>query len=236
VGASTVSVYDRPNCAVLATGNEIIPFDRNPSPSQLRNSNGPMLCALLKRLGCNVRDLGIAPDASDKIAAAVQDGLAGDCLFISGAVSMGRYDYVPAVLKGLGGELKITKLRIKPGKPFIVAAMPGGKYVFGLPGNPVSALVCTIRLAARLLSRQAGGPPGPPHHSLAVATLASPLTENGPREFYQPAVLEGGHVRPLQWKGSADIFTLAAAGALIVRPENAPAVAAGGSVPIIELP
>jgi molybdopterin molybdotransferase len=148
-------------------------------------------------------------------------------------MSMGQYDYVPRILAELGGELKITKLRIKPGKPFVVAAMPDGKYVFGLPGNPVSALVCTVRLASRLLCRLGGGAP---RHEIAVATLAGPLAANAAREFYQPGVLEGGHVRPLEWKGSADIFTLAAANALIIRPESAPALTIGSSTPIIELP
>jgi molybdopterin molybdotransferase len=233
IGAASLSVWDRPKCSVLATGNEIIPFDQTPSLSQLRNSNSVMLVALLNRLNCSVRDIGIAADTPEKITAAIKGGLADDFLFITGGMSMGQYDFVPQILRDLGGELKITKLRIKPGKPFVVAAMPNGKYVFGLPGNPVSALVCTIRLASRLLLRMAGGTP---HHQLAVATLAAPVSENGPREFYQPAILEGGHVRPLEWKGSADIFTLAQANALIIRAENAPAMPAGGSVPILALP
>ena len=75
--------------------------------------------------------------------------------------SPGSLAQVIALSTELGGDLKITKLRIKPGKPFVLAAMPGGKYVFGLPGNPVSAIVCTLRLASRLLVRMAGGtPPG----------------------------------------------------------------------------
>jgi molybdopterin molybdotransferase len=233
VGATKLSVWDRPKCAVLATGNEIIPFDQTPRADQLRNSNSLMLMALLKRLGCAVRDLGTASDTPEKIKAAIHDGLNDDAIFVTGGMSMGKFDYVPQVLRELSGELKITKLRIKPGKPFVVAAMPGGKYVFGLPGNPVSALVCTVRLASRLLCRLGGGMP---RHQIAVATLSAPLAENGPREFYLPGVLEGGHIRPLEWKGSADLFTLAAANALIIRPENAPATTVGGSVPIMELP
>jgi molybdopterin molybdotransferase len=233
IGATTIPAWDRPRCTVLATGNEIVPADQTPAATQLRNSNSPMLLALLNKLGCAARDLGIAADQPDRIKAAIQDGLRDDILFVTGGMSMGRYDYVPRILTELGGDLKITKLRIKPGKPFVLAAMPNGKYVFGLPGNPVSAMVCTLRLASRLLTRIAGGMP--PDH-LRTASLARPLEPNGPREFYQPAILHGDRVQPLAWKGSADIFTLAKANVLIVRPENAPALAAGGLVPIMELP
>jgi molybdopterin molybdotransferase len=100
----------------------------------------------------------------------------------------------------------------------------------GLPGNPVSALVCTLRLASRLLARMAGGQPDA---RIGTMRLAEPVEANGPREFYQPAIIEGDRVRPLKWKGSADIFTLALADALLIRPENAPALAAGEFVPLI---
>jgi molybdopterin molybdotransferase len=232
VGASAVNVFDRPRCAVLATGNEIIPFDQSPQAAQIRNSNNPMLLALLTRLGCTVRDLGVVRDDPALIAAAIEDGRRDDALFITGGMSMGQYDYVPRILAELGGDLKITKLRIRPGKPFVLAAMPEGRYIFGLPGNPVSAFVCTIRLASRLLTRLAGGQPNSRVFSMP---LSEPVGPNGPREFYQPAMIEGDRVRPLAWKGSADIFTLARADALIIRPENAPALAEGELAPLMLL-
>jgi molybdopterin molybdotransferase len=232
-GAVMPPVWDKPVCAVLATGNEIIPPGQVPTAAQLRNSNSPMLVALLRRLGYRVRDLGVAVDKPEVIAAAIRDGLGGDALFITGGVSMGKYDHVPKILAEIGGELKITKLRIKPGKPFVLAAMPEGKFVFGLPGNPVSAMVCTLRLASRLLSRMAGGRA---EDHIRHATLSADVAANGSREFYQPAVFDGHSIRPLEWKGSADIFTLAAANALIIRPENAPELPAGATAPIIELP
>jgi molybdopterin molybdotransferase len=236
VGASAVNVFDRPRCAILATGNEIIPFDQSPQPAQIRNSNNPMLLALLTRLGCTVRDLGVVRDDPALIAAAIEDSRRDDrrydALFITGGMSMGQYDYVPRILAELGGELKITKLRIRPGKPFVLAAMPDGRFIFGLPGNPVSAFVCTIRLASRLLARIAGGQP---QSRVLSMPLSEPVGPNGPREFYQPALIEGDRVRPLAWKGSADIFTLARADALIIWPENAPALAAGELAPLLVL-
>jgi len=104
--------------------------------------------------------------------------------------------------------------------------------VFGLPGNPVSAFVCTLRLAARLLARQGGAKP---EDRVMSMPLAGAVGGNGPREFYQPAKWEEGRLRPLKWKGSADIFTLAKADWLIIRPENGVALGAGEAVQAISL-
>jgi molybdopterin molybdotransferase len=226
VGASTVSVYARPRVALLSTGDELIEIDQTPTGSQIRNSNSIMMEALLNQLGCEVLNLGITRDDPALIRKAIEKGLESDALFITGGMSMGERDYVPALLQEMGLELAITKLRIKPGKPFVFATqskLEKLKYVFGLPGNPVSAYVCTLRLAARILSRIAGGPPDPQIQQLP---LTHPLPENGSREFYQPAIQNGSAITPLSWKGSADIYTLAAANALIIRPENAPPAAA----------
>jgi molybdopterin molybdotransferase len=191
-----------------------------------------MLVALLGKLHCQPLDLGTVPDEPDKLRDAIRRGLEQDVLLVSGGMSMGERDLVPGMLRELGGELRITKLRIKPGKPFVFAVMPGGKFVFGLPGNPVSAFVCTLCLAARLLSRMGGGPAG---SAPRTAPLAKALDANGPRQFYQPARLRDGMLVPLQWKGSADIFTLAQADALIVRAENHSPMQAGTMVEFLEI-
>jgi molybdopterin molybdotransferase len=148
-------------------------------------------------------------------------------------MSMGQYDYVPQTLSSLGFSSKITKLRIRPGKPFVFAVREGGPFAFGLPGNPVSAYVCTLRLAARLIRRMIGQSPEP---RWLDAPLAEAVEQNGPREFYHPARWDGGRVAALKWKGSADVFTLSAAEALIVRPENDPPRSAGENVRVMEIP
>ena len=233
VGAWEVEAFDRPRVAVLSTGNELASPGEEPKQSQIRNSNGPMLVALLRRLGCRVEDLGTCRDEPDALRAKLQEGLAAhDALFVSGGMSMGEYDYVPKLLRELGVDLKITKLRIKPGKPFVFG-VKDNKFAFGLPGNPVSAFVCTMRLASRLLQRLAGGDVS---ESWQTGRLEVGMLPNGPREFYQPAVYNEGRVRPLTWKGSADIYTLAAANALLVRAENEPALPAGASVKLLEIP
>ena len=232
VGESRVAAFARPRVAVLATGDELVPVDAAPGPAQIRNSNSVMLVSLLRRLGCDVTDLGVVRDTPDDVREALRGGLRFDVLFVTGGMSMGAHDYVPRALVELGVDLRITKLRIKPGKPFVFGVHDEG-FVFGLPGNPVSGFVCTVRLAARLLARLRGADPEPRWVS---APLLAPLKANGPREFYQPVTLSQHGVTPLEWKGSADVYTLAAANALLVRAENEPARPAGDAVRVLELP
>jgi molybdopterin molybdotransferase len=239
VGKAMVDVYARPEVALLATGDELVEIDRVPTGSQIRNSNSQMMRALLQQLGCTVKSLGIARDKPEEIRQLIVEGRGSDALFITGGMSMGDRDYVPGILRELGMELRISKLRIKPGKPFVFATGRSegisGKnpaMVFGLPGNPVSAFVCTVRLASRILARLAGGAGA---MEVESATLVGDLGANGPREFYLPAVRKGQSVQPLQPNGSADLFTLALANALIVRPENCVAAVAGNWVRVINL-
>ena len=232
VGASRVKVFAKPRAAVLTTGDELVAIDQAPAGSQIRDSNNLMLAALLRRFGCDVTDLGIARDQPQTLRDVLSRGLREfDVLFVTGGMSMGAYDYVPKILRELGVELKITKLRIKPGKPFVFGSH-NQHFVFGLPGNPLSGFVCTVRLASRLIQRLGGSAIS---ERWAEGTLTDALGANGPREFYQPVFVEEGRVRALSWKGSADVFTLARANALLVRGENEPALAAGTCVRVLEL-
>jgi molybdopterin molybdotransferase len=286
IGAAEISAYARPRVAVLGTGDELVPVGQSPGPAQIRNSNTPMLVAQLRAMGCEVTDLGAVRDDPALIREALARGMQHDALFVTGGMSMGEYDYVPRLLGEMGIALKITKLKIKPGKPFVFGVLEreGGRgqgeadcklqiegmdaatpfapaapqceisnlqfaicnppsFVFGLPGNPVAAFVCTVRLASRLLARMAGGEPA---ERWVSGRLSEGLPANGPREFYQPAVRtvapgkhsmqsEFAEVRPLAWKGSADLFTLAAANVLLVRAAGEPAVGKGAVVRVLEI-
>jgi len=233
VGASELEVFAAPTVGVLATGNEIVPLDASPSTVQIRNSNNIMLLSLMKRLNCEAHDLGIVRDDPLDIRAAIELGVAGnDVLLVSGGMSMGEYDFVPRILSDLGFDLRITKLRIKPGKPFVFATR-GRKFVFGLPGNPVSGFCCTLRLASRLLTRLGGGVI---REKWIHATLSTALPANGDREFYQPAIMHDNQLTPLHWKGSADLVTLARANALLVRTEHEPSKSPGDVAKALEIP
>ena len=232
VGAAVIDVFARPVVSVLTTGDELVDIAATPTGAQIRNSNLAMLVALLTRLGCDVRDAATSGDDVADLRAALIHGLSADALFVTGGMSMGERDHVPRLLEELGLTPQIAKLAVKPGKPFVFATATDGRVAFGLPGNPVSAFVCTVRLAARILRRMAGGPAG---GTLIHARLATSLPANGPREFYQPAAWDGSAVTPLGWKGSADLFTLARANALLVRPPDAAAVDAGAIVSILPL-
>jgi molybdopterin molybdotransferase len=233
MGAANIEAYARPRVAILSTGDEIVSVNQQPEGSQIRTSNSSMLHALLTRLGCDVHDMGIVRDEPGLIRAELEKGMEHDALFVTGGMSMGEYDYVPQLLLEMGVELRISKLRIKPGKPFVFGVR-AGKFVFGLPGNPVSGYVCSLRLAARLLRRMGGGPA---ESGVSTAMLRSPLPPNGPREFYQPGVLDDeGGIDPLKWKGSADIYTLASGNALIIRAESSPAMPIGAVVGVLRMP
>lgn len=254
IGADHLWTYARPRVAVLSTGDELVQVDQTPGPNQIRNSNNPMLVAMLHRLGCEVTDLRTAPDVPAEIRHSMEAGLSADVLIVTGGMSMGTHDYVPQLIRDMGFEMKVTKLRIKPGKPFVFAMKSqadGGaegamthRYIFGLPGNPVSGFVGMRRLASRLLARLAGGEH---RERWLTGRLDAGLPANGSREFYQPVLWtpppEGGTssrnefaaVTPLAWKGSADIYTLAAANALLVRGENEPPLAKGTLIRVLEI-
>ena len=248
---------------ILVTGDEVVPHHTfDPAPSAIRDSNGPMLVALLAALGVAATRSHVGDDLAEVRETIDRLTREHDLLFITGGMSMGRHDHVPATLRELGFDLPITKLRMKPGKPFVVAVRgargegqgardsrvvegshslaprpsplaPPARIVFGLPGNPVSGFCCTLRLAARVIRRMQGRAPG---GDVTQAMLTTPLPANGPREFYQPATLDAGRATPLDWKGSADVFTLARADALIVRAADEPAQPAGAIVRILSLP
>jgi molybdopterin molybdotransferase len=237
VGAAKPLLFARPNVAVINTGDELVAAGDAIGGATIRDSSGVALPALLSALGHPpTRALRVHDDpASLKHAFELALDL-NDVLITTGGVSMGERDYVPRVLAELGFVARITKLKIRPGKPFVFAVRErDGKVAFGLPGNPVSSFVCTLVLVRRVLDRLAGRRAA--GNTTRAAALAVDLPANGPRQFYQPATLgPGGMITPMKWNGSADVFTLSRADALVVRPEHDPARRAGESVNYIEVP
>lgn len=144
LGIASVAVVRRPRVAVLCTGRELVDDPTNPlKPGQIRNSNGPFLAARLPLAGAELVHRETVPDDDAAFKAALARALvAGAEMVVStGAVSMGRYDFIPPSLRGLGAELVFHKLAMRPGKPLLFARLAGGTLFFGLPGNPASSAV-----------------------------------------------------------------------------------------------
>ena len=225
VGRAEVLVYWRPTVAVLATGNELVAAESIPAAGQIRNSNGPMLAALVSRAGGNPVELGIARDNEQDLTAFVSRGLEADVLVLSGGVSAGVLDLVPAVLAKLGVQQVFHKVNVKPGKPLWFGVLPtetGTKLVFGLPGNPVSTLVGFELFVRPALGRLLGRTSSLPEPQRA--RLTSEFEHRGERPTYHPACIAPGAgnqgsdlpaVNLLDWRGSADLCTLSRADCLV---------------------
>ena len=140
LGLAELRVHRRPRVAVLSTGSELVEVDQPLAPGKIRNSNGYALQAYCQQVGAEVTRLGIAPDDYDSTLRMVEQGLSYDVLLTSGGVSVGEFDFVKNVQDALGVERRLWGVAMKPGKP-LVFGVRGGTLVFGLPGNPVSALV-----------------------------------------------------------------------------------------------
>lgn len=185
-GISEVEVIPFPSAGILATGSELAPPVAPLSGGQIYNSNGPALRAALTRWGIPVRDLGISPDHPEAMASAIRVHLGScDLLLIAGGVSVGDYDYTREVLQGFGFREIFWKVAIKPGKPLLFGRIPvregaegaKGTWVFGLPGNPLSALVCLEEFVRPAIERMRGVTlvhPGYHMHGRALNTYPLP--------------------------------------------------------------
>jgi len=157
-GVTGVTVRRAARVHLLTTGDELVPAGAELGPGQIHDSNGPVLSALLRRAGAEVIDHGAAPDRADEIATRVRAGLTGaDVLLISGGVSIGEHDHVKAVLDAEGVEELFWRVRLKPGKPLFCGRCEG-TLVFGLPGNPLSVVVCFLAFVEPFLRRLHGDP------------------------------------------------------------------------------
>lgn len=230
LGYARVSVHRRPKVAVLATGDELVPIDETPGPGQIRNSNETMLCAQLRRAGADPVPLGIARDNREDLAAKIKEGLKADILLLSGGVSAGKLDLVPSELEAAGVREVFHKVRVKPGKPIWfgvldedkddVEAGQGRRLVFGLPGNPVSSMVCFELFARTAIRRLMNASHPEPHQK--TGQLTTHFQHTGDRPTYHPAkihwTIAGPRIIPLPWQGSADLRATADANALAVFP------------------
>ncbi|MDH5410931.1 MAG: molybdopterin molybdotransferase MoeA [Alphaproteobacteria bacterium] len=234
-----IMVHRRPRVAILATGDEVVMPGDPMTPNQIISSNSLGMAAMVKVFGGEPCMLGIAPDDREALAAMAAGAKGADLLLTSGGASVGDHDLVQSVLGEIGFELGFWKIAMRPGKPLIFGHV-GDTPVLGLPGNPVSALVCAILFLRPALTRMLGMTTGDDGHT-ATARLTEPLGKNDERQDYLRGALtndENGElsVTPFTRQDSSMLNMLAQADCLVMRPPHAPALAAGERVPVIPLP
>ena len=192
-----VPVYRRVRVAIFSTGDELVSPDQPLSPGKLVDSNQYALTVLLTQIGFEVIRLGIVPDNQQKLTKAITQAiLTADVVISTGGVSVGEYDYVDKILGDLGGQIHIRAVAIKPGKPLTVAQFKrdvknsdspmasSNCLYFGLPGNPVSALVCCWRFVVPALRKISGLCPDTWGPELVRARCKVELRSQGKRETY----------------------------------------------------
>jgi len=234
--AGTLAVRRRPVVAILATGDELVLPGAKPGPDQIVSSNSHALAAMAAHFGAEVVNLGIVADTLKATERAIARAAQADVLLTTGGASVGDHDYVQEALKNSGVKIGFWKIAMRPGKPFMYGRRKG-QHVLGLPGNPVSALVCARLFLKPLLDGLLGLPVS---DDLAEARLGSPMKENDTRQDYVRATLsvapDGARiVTPYAKQDSSMQRTFREAHALIVRPPHAPAASVGDGVKILRL-
>ena len=227
-----VTVARKPDIALIATGDELVMPGEEPGPDQIIASNSFGLKAMLEAEGATVRLLPIARDNAESLRFVLGLAASADLVVTIGGASVGDHDLVGPVAAELGMEQAFYKVAMRPGKP-LMAGKLGNAAMIGLPGNPVSAMVCGTVFILPALRVMLGLPAAPvtPH----TATLTADLAANGPREHYMRAVLDEAGIAAMDRQDSALLSVLATANALIVRPPNDPERAKGEIVEYLPL-
>jgi molybdopterin molybdotransferase len=233
VGVGEITVGRRPVVGLIATGSELREAGQPLAPGQIYESNRAMLAALITRAGGQPRVYPLVRDTLDATRVALEQAFAEcDIVVTSGGVSVGELDFVKAAFTALGGELEFWRVAIRPGKPFVFGKL-GGRFIFGLPGNPVSAFVTFLVLAYPALRRwQGAGKPGLPVFS---GVLGEPLSNPGDRRHFLRARVDAdGRVFSAGKQASHVLASLARADGLL---EMAPGqhLAAGQTVALLRI-
>jgi molybdopterin molybdotransferase len=232
-----LTLHRRPRIAILATGDEIAMPGEPIPPGGIVSSNSHALAALVRAAGGEPVVLPVAADTREAVAAVADSVLGMDMLVTTGGASVGDHDLVIESLKSRGLELDFWQIAMRPGKPLLFGKL-GDVAVLGLPGNPVSALVCSILFLLPALSRLSGLPAAAPPTVQALA--GAPLKANDHRADHLRATVTADSqgrivVTPFPVQDSAMLRRLAHADALILRAPNAPAVPEGTEVTVIRL-
>jgi molybdopterin molybdotransferase len=213
VGAMDILVSELPEVGILSTGDELVEPDQIPTGSKIRNSNAGQLLAQVKSIPAIADYLGISPDDKKKLLQKINDGLEkNDVLLITGGVSMGDFDFVPAIMAEAGIEIVFKSIAIQPGRP-TVFGKKGKKIVFGLPGNPVSSFVLFEILVRPFLLAMMGCTDRPPVVILPLGKGYS--RRKSERQSLIPVRIENGVAFPIEYHGSAHISAYSTAHGII---------------------
>ena len=221
------AVTRKPKVALIATGDELVQPGDSPRDDQIIASNTYGLAAMLQKIGTEARILPIARDrmgSLTEVFALTQDA---DLILTIGGASVGDYDLVAQAAAEFGLEQSFYKVAMRPGKPLMAGRM-GGRVMIGLPGNPVSAMVCGEIFVVPLIEKMLGLPAGPRAHK--KAPLAHDLPANGAREHFMRATLIEGALHVAQRQDSSLLSVLSGANALAIAPINAPAMPKGSEI------
>lgn len=237
MGHGELAVWRRPKVAILSTGDELVRPGETPGIGQIVASNHLGVGAMLRKFGAEIIQLGIARDTAESLNDHVARAKDADILVTIGGASVGDHDLVAPVLSKQGMELAFWKIAMRPGKPLMSGRL-GSLRVVGLPGNPVSSLVCARVFVVPLVEQLAGRPMATEATRPAVAAVS--IEANGPRQHYMRATLtrDGDgppKVSPVRSQDSSLLSPLAIADCLIVRTPNARAAVPGETVRVLPL-
>ncbi|MCU9846665.1 molybdopterin molybdotransferase MoeA [Defluviimonas sp. WL0024] len=219
MNVAELRVARRPIVAIMATGNELVMPGEAPGPDQIIASNGYALAAMAEAEGAEVRMLPIARDSESSLRHTLALAEGADLIVTIGGASVGDHDLVGKVTADLGMERSFYKIAMRPGKP-LMAGRLAGSTLLGLPGNPVSSVVCGHVFMLPMLRAMQGLPAAPAPVRRGV--LAAPVEANGPRAHYMRARVEQRDgaclIHPFEQQDSALLTVLAEADALLIRP------------------
>ena len=198
-----------PRVGIISTGDELVEPGVTPGMAQIRNSNAWQLEAQVRRVPAQPRYYGIAPDERTELRRIIDLALTdNDVVLLTGGVSMGDFDFVPAIMQEAGIEILFTSIAIQPGKPTVFGRR-NNTFIFGLPGNPVSSFVLFEILVKPFLHRMMGGSSNPLVLELPIGTDFS--RRKSERKSMIPVIIKDGAVFPVEYHGSAHInaYTIA---------------------------
>ena len=231
-----IPVVKRPSVALLATGDELVEPGATPRDDQIISSNALAISAMIARYGGEPLDLGIVPDKAARIEKALERTAGVDIFVTIGGASVGEHDLVQTAMEKTGVQIGFWKIAMRPGKPLMFGKR-GKQRVIGLPGNPVSAMVCTRLFILPLIAKMTGNSQS---FDPVTAVLETGMAANDRRQDYIRATLTRGNqgqlrATPFPKQDSSMQRVFAEADCLIIRPPHAPAADAGEQVQVLLL-